>query len=522
MNILIVDDELYSVEGIAASLNWNKLGINGVYTAYSMQQAQEIFREVQVDLMVCDIEMPKGSGIDLMEWVQTEKYNTVCIFLTCYSKFEYTSRAISLQIFDYILKPADYTSLEKTISKAVDKVLENRKIEQYQEQAQYWTDARYRIISEFWTRLISGDIAGDKEKIRSDLKRQHLNENAVDEPYYLLLIQAIPDKGSEFWEENLLRYAQKNILQELLNATALVQINHTRLCLSVSANDYSDKATFFVQCEKVINTLSRVLSAEFSIYFDGPCVMEQVYDVYTKLEQDAKSNLSLCGIVFQHGDKGLTCEIPEIPEKEWQEALLNQNTELIWDNIQEMLNSGGHNKIINHSWLRMIYHNLLNVIYSVLDTYHLPAHQPFLEEDSDIFENAFNSIPDFQIWVREILKNCINLFSINENPQSFLATVRSFIREHLDSNLSRTTLASIVHLNPDYLSYLFKEKSGSSLSEYIIQERLSAAKTLLITTDLPVHEIAIRTGFQSISYFSKQFKRIEQKTPMQYRKQQKS
>ena len=93
MNILIVDDEVASVAQIAASINWNELGIGQVYQAYGMQQAQALLEETPVDILLCDIEMPKGTGIELVEWMRDKGYNSVCIFLTCYSRFEYASSA---------------------------------------------------------------------------------------------------------------------------------------------------------------------------------------------------------------------------------------------------------------------------------------------------------------------------------------------------------------------------------------------------------------------------------------------
>ena len=69
MNVLIVDDEPYSVQGINRSLPWKKLGVDETFEAYSLQQAQAVFQSHPVDLMICDIEMPKGSGIQLVDWV---------------------------------------------------------------------------------------------------------------------------------------------------------------------------------------------------------------------------------------------------------------------------------------------------------------------------------------------------------------------------------------------------------------------------------------------------------------------
>lgn len=118
-DILLVDDELISLEGVQSALDWLKLGITNVYTALSMRKAQELFVDHPVDIMLCDIEMPNGSGIDLLRWVREHYPNTVCVFLTCHAHFDYAKEAVKLGAFDYLLKPTPYDELEQVLHKAV-------------------------------------------------------------------------------------------------------------------------------------------------------------------------------------------------------------------------------------------------------------------------------------------------------------------------------------------------------------------------------------------------------------------
>ena len=67
--------------------------------------------------------------------------------------------------------------------------------------------------------------------------------------------------------------------------------------------------------------------------------------------------------------------------------------------------------------------------------------------------------------------------------------------------MTRTAIAAEFHLNPDYLSTLYKTKTGMTISEYITRERLKLAKKLLLSTDYPISEVSTRCGFQNISYF---------------------
>ena len=79
MNICIVDDDKYVVEKIVNGIDWKKWDIEGVYTAYNSRQAREILSTLQVDILLSDIEMPQGSGLELLEWVREQKLPVECI-----------------------------------------------------------------------------------------------------------------------------------------------------------------------------------------------------------------------------------------------------------------------------------------------------------------------------------------------------------------------------------------------------------------------------------------------------------
>ena len=70
MNLLIVDDEMFAIQGILDDVPWEQLKFDNIYTANSYAQAVNIFRSHKVDILLCDIEMPMGNGLDLVQWVR--------------------------------------------------------------------------------------------------------------------------------------------------------------------------------------------------------------------------------------------------------------------------------------------------------------------------------------------------------------------------------------------------------------------------------------------------------------------
>ena len=84
MNLLIVDDEKFSVEALQNTVPWAELGIHHVFSCYNIQDAKELLENETINIMVCDIEMPSGSGLDLLAWVEKEGMPLVSILLTCH------------------------------------------------------------------------------------------------------------------------------------------------------------------------------------------------------------------------------------------------------------------------------------------------------------------------------------------------------------------------------------------------------------------------------------------------------
>lgn len=120
MNILLVDDDFYIVDTVKSMINWEKIGIDGIYTALDAPSARQIMEGVPIQIILCDIEMGKESGLDLVEWARRQGSGAKVIFLTSYADFSYAQKAVTLQSFDYLLKPVQFPKLEEQLKKAAE------------------------------------------------------------------------------------------------------------------------------------------------------------------------------------------------------------------------------------------------------------------------------------------------------------------------------------------------------------------------------------------------------------------
>lgn len=122
MNIILVDDETAMLEILEQVVPWERLGIKKVYTARNAEEARKIFQTKQIDMTLCDIEMPKESGLDLIEWIQGLYPSVLNIILTGHADFNYARSAISLGVYRFLLKPVSFEEVERTVAEAVSKL----------------------------------------------------------------------------------------------------------------------------------------------------------------------------------------------------------------------------------------------------------------------------------------------------------------------------------------------------------------------------------------------------------------
>ena len=104
-----------------------------------------------------------------------------------------------------------------------------------------------------------------------------------------------------------------------------------------------------------------------------------------------------------------------------------------------------------------------------------------------------------------------------QNSHRFACVVQ-YIRDNLAENLSVARLASLACMSKPHFFRSFKRELGLSPVEFILQERIKMAKNLLAKGAASVSEACYRSGFNNLTYFTLQFKRLEGITPSMFRK----
>lgn len=99
--------------------------------------------------------------------------------------------------------------------------------------------------------------------------------------------------------------------------------------------------------------------------------------------------------------------------------------------------------------------------------------------------------------------------------------VAKYISEHFSSKITLEEAAEMANMEKTYFSKRFKALTGLGFCTYLLQTRISAAKTKLVATDMSVLEISDACGFSGSNYFGDVFKKTTGLSPLEYRKQNK-
>jgi AraC family transcriptional regulator of arabinose operon len=95
--------------------------------------------------------------------------------------------------------------------------------------------------------------------------------------------------------------------------------------------------------------------------------------------------------------------------------------------------------------------------------------------------------------------------------------VEEYIQKYYNKDIKLSDLCNYVHVSRTYLSTLFKKIKGVSIKDYITTYRINRACDLLISTELSVTGIALRTGFNNSVSFYRQFRSLMIASPRYYR-----
>ncbi|WP_419874637.1 response regulator transcription factor [Candidatus Pristimantibacillus sp. PTI5] len=531
MRILIVDDEIQTVRAIKHSIDWEMLKIDEVHTAHNIAQAKEIMSSTTtpVDIAICDIEMPQGSGLELLAWMKEHFAETECILLTCHAEFEFARKAIELGSFDYLVKPIPFEELEKVIHKAVSKISSTKRLKEYSEYGEYWIHNQSMVAESFWADLLQGQLTDNPAEIANNAKKRKV-EYKTDVRYRLLLItkKRLVTK-LDTWNQHLLDYALKNIAGEILfgnvNSDAIMVLNGQLLAIFPEMMDKNEsKSKIKDRCMELIVACNSYLGCSLSCYIGDFVYGEHLSDLYKQLLEIDKNNVALSSKIYDLNDWGIDLDSPAAALQgllqEWTLMLHQGQKEKLQQEIIKYLQALAAEEKLNLEVLRIVQHDVLQMVYAFLQQKEVQAHQLFKDPRSQVlYRHSTTTLDGMTHWIRYFIDKAVDYTVEIAKSQSVIGKVKEYVHANLNNEITREDIANHVFLNPDYLTRIFKKSTGVSIIEFVTEARIKKSLVLLNDPNLAISTVASEVGYDNLTYFSKLFKKVVGSTPSDYRKQ---
>lgn len=152
----------------------------------------------------------------------------------------------------------------------------------------------------------------------------------------------------------------------------------------------------------------------------------------------------------------------------------------------------------------------------------------YVQQLNNLYEIAASSVYIKDMKIFEQLTSLLTLLmedswapaaeSKNPTGKRNLQDVKEYIDIHFNEKILLDELADHFYINKYYLTRVFKEQFGLSISHYIMQQRITYAKHLLRFSDRPIEQIAVLCGMNDANYFSRVFRKVEGVSPGEYRR----
>lgn len=529
MTVLIVDDDIPTTQVLEEQIDWSLLGVRKIYKAFNAQHAIQLLDAHRPELVLTDIEMPKGSGIDVLRYAREKKHTSQFIILTCHEDFTYASQALHYEALDYLVKPFNLDTMQAAVAKALEKIAYQKQQEEEKHYKEEWLSSATRREKNFWRDLLFARIPPDEDYIRTVLISRRV-ELSLEESYTLVLATAKEsDVVQRNWTAQQFAYAISNMLSEIVGGvpehpSVQYYVRNGRcgavlvLGSSTLPNELEQNSWHLVENARTY------LGSEVNICYRDNIKLKDLCAQLKELQEIDYKNVEMQGGVRGNEklyDTPLTGPEPLNLEKIGQLLLEEQGAKAINQLRAELdrLSAAGH---LNYETLHRVHEDYIQLVYTILYNNNIQAHKLFSDKATQkLFYNAESSVFDMMRWASVITEKMLSYQKEMRKTETVIDSIKNYINQNYNHELSRNEIAASVYLSPDYVAKIFKADTGMFLKDYINEIRIQKAKKLLLDDAHTVSEVASLVGMDNFSYFSTLFKKNTGLSPREYKQKTK-
>lgn len=483
LNILILDSNNKDRQELRTTIeSVDSDFIYEIMEAANPQKAAQLLGERRIDIMFTELFDSAETGTDIIRYAKEKGVNPHIhiVIVSRQRDFESARMAIEHGVERYILKPVAPTEIVSCMAQMICEIHDSRKNEEQKNQMAV-------CVCGF---LLSQYIATGNRRYMDELisfaQRNELNTVEFVSNILLLWID------SAFWKENADKVIDR-IKERFASRAEAVSLGGNYVLILLGENNYSRSS---YMAEGIYYMLTEVYGQQCYI-----AVGSGISDIY-EIHDSCKRLLKLMENRFFADNNGIYYE---------------DDDELVRKEYGHLKHMMFQNKSDSETFVKFVFSEIALELYNA-------AHGSVYGQGKKQVEKLFEAeqLSDLYNIIEENL--CIyeeNISTDDKQIRRDIALVKSYIKAHLSEKINLESLADMVFLSPGYLSLIFKQSTGDTVSHYIISQRIDEAKRLLETTNMKVNQICEKVGIDNVSYFGQQFKMFCGMSPSEYRKRKK-
>ncbi|GLX70314.1 response regulator [Paenibacillus glycanilyticus] len=519
LSIMIIDDEdliRRGLEKIVSKLSEEYVVVGSFSNGF--EASQELNR-LTPDVVITDIKMPYMDGLQFIEELRHRLPDTRCLILSGYNDFDYARTAMQYGVKDYLIKPVDKEELIANLSQIHEDLKAAKQEKEKEQLLSKKAQMSDLLLREQLLRKLLGGEGREAKEGNAGMSAEGATPAAFEQSYAVLTVRA----SNQAMKEQILDWGRTMASQGIDSVAMEAQI--VALIVPSEKEEELGKRAHGTAL-RLMNDLQFAAKGKFVAGISGGYIgsgtAASAYQEALALSYAGIYKREAFGFVTAKEGANVSVEpafFTALMEGDFTHALERLDAEGIGAAVQRMF--------VEIERVRPPYAELVQFMANLLYTA-VQKVDGLLDELVKLTPpgvGVYQSVADF-FNLTELKERILHLLelslyrlaSLRKEGNRVIETVKQLIQQDYDKDLELTELSEKVFLNPSYLSTLFKQEMGQTITQYVLQLRMMKAKELLKKRlDLKVYEVGEQVGYPDSIYFNKVFKKMVGITPKEYR-----
>ena len=514
MQVLIVDDEMDTRQGLKDFIAWEELGVSHVHLASDGSEALEVSAKIKPDIIISDIRMPKMDGIAFVEKARKLLPASKIIMMSAYSEKSHLKSAIEFKAVNYVEKPINLGEMTAAVKAAAEMINKEREmLSAIRGSAEYAQRLAVRLTEQ------PCDIPAVSRDIENT-NPAFLSRNR----YCTLIVKTAMRPGSpgSRIHTELVQTALRDVFDDIFHAHLSARRDEGGFIVHACGKALVSEISLRRLLQKASSVINRNLGLDNGVFIAVGSIAAGLENIWKSYKTALRAHESFFfsgygAISFYSGVPGPSAAaLDEGCVGEFEEHLRNNDRAAAMDALENIMRFVRASRGIGADSVRNMYYKLATAVTAAGADRNLPDNE---NKSGDFTWKSIAEKETFQDICDYLKQKTASYFSSLEyiSIRKPACRVIMYIEQnYAEKSLTINDIAQSIHLTPAYICNLFKKEMGVTINQHLNSYRIKMAKKLLKSPQLKLSDIAAQVGYADANYFMRIFKRTTALTPSEY------